>query len=606
MRRTTASVRWKTAPRRLAALAIAGGVTLAVSLVAAPTGSAATCAPGITIQQTSVNQGSIAFHVTAQADQDFNCGSGAATIQVTANGRVIETGSVGAGGEFSQFYVDENVCDMDIVATITQAGATDSASFHSGYNAPRAPSAPELVATFHTAISARWNSNADGCHPVTSYYLSSGGLGAKGVSTTDTLATVTDLEPGTTFQMTVTATNGAGSSTSAASALATLPASAPQQPNGLEVVGTPTQDTINIDWTPPQDDGGKPITGYQVTWSPGGGSATIAATQYAVKGLTADTQYSISVVAVNAVGQSPAAQISARTAARSAPVTRPGAPTQLRASAIQASQASITWAPPASNGGGQITGYQVSVTGRSTASTTATSMNLTGLAADTAYAVSVVAVNSAGAGPAATVSFRTSSATTSKVPTAVVNLQITSMSATGATLAWSAPVNDGGSPITGYTIVNTSTGETRTAGPTVTQEEYILRPATTYAFTVTATNANGTSPAVSTSVTTDPAGGADHPSQRIPARVHSGAAWKAGVAHVVGSAKSSAGIPVTWKATGRWVQSSKAKVNGGLVYLTVTLKKGAPKVATVTIDARAAADAGHDPAHVSNVVHVKR
>jgi hypothetical protein len=63
-----------------------------------------------------------------------------------------------------------------------------------------------------------------------------------------------------------------------------------------------------------------------------------------------------------------------------------------------------------------------------------------------------------------------------------------------ATVTFTAPVSNGGSPITGYTVTSSPGGITRTgsASPiTVTG----LTNGTTYTFTVTATNANGTGPA---------------------------------------------------------------------------------------------------------------
>jgi chitodextrinase len=55
-----------------------------------------------------------------------------------------------------------------------------------------------------------------------------------------------------------------------------------------------------------------------VTWSPGSGSKTVTGTSDTITGLTADTEYTINVVATDSTGahsDSPAATITATTAA---------------------------------------------------------------------------------------------------------------------------------------------------------------------------------------------------------------------------------------------------------------------------------------------------
>ncbi len=65
-----------------------------------------------------------------------------------------------------------------------------------------------------------------------------------------------------------------------------------------------------------------------------------------------------------------------------------------------------------------------------------------------------------------------------------------------AVVSWTAPTNNGGSPITGYTITSTPGGITKTVdGSTTTGTITGLTNGTSYTFTVAATNATGTSPA---------------------------------------------------------------------------------------------------------------
>ncbi len=84
---------------------------------------------------------------------------------------------------------------------------------------------------------------------------------------------------------------------------------------GITVPGAPTGVTAirgnaqaGVSWTAPADNGGSPITGYTVTASPGGQTATVggATTNAVVTGLTNGTSYTFIVRATNATGTGPA------------------------------------------------------------------------------------------------------------------------------------------------------------------------------------------------------------------------------------------------------------------------------------------------------------
>ncbi|MCI3927076.1 S-layer homology domain-containing protein [Paenibacillus sp. TRM 82003] len=74
------------------------------------------------------------------------------------------------------------------------------------------------------------------------------------------------------------------------------------EPTNVTAVAGDGQATVSF--TPPTDDGGSPITGYEVTATPGGRTATGTGSPIAVGGLTNGTRYTFTVKAVNAAGES--------------------------------------------------------------------------------------------------------------------------------------------------------------------------------------------------------------------------------------------------------------------------------------------------------------
>ncbi|MBD2863369.1 fibronectin type III domain-containing protein [Paenibacillus oceani] len=239
-----------------------------------------------------------------------------------------------------------------------------------------------------------------------------------------------------------------------------------------------------ISFTPPADDGGSPITGYTVTSSPGGLVETGSASPITVTGLTNLTEYTFTVVATNAKGDSvPSAPTASVT-----PAAEPDAPTGGTATAGNA-QAAVTFTPPASDGGSPITGYKViSSPGGKIGTGLTSTISVYGLTNGTAYTFTVVAMNAIGSSEASAPSESVTPIGEPGAPTGVTAVVLYGT----ALVSFTPPVNDGGSPITEYTVTSSPDGKTGT-GATSPIAVTGLTVGTVYTFTVVATNAEGDS-----------------------------------------------------------------------------------------------------------------
>ena len=364
------------------------------------------------------------------------------------------------------------------------------------------PGAPtNVVATRGNAeASITWTAPAsNGGSAITGYTVTASPGGQTATTAGATNAVVTGLTNGTSYTFTVHATNAVGNSAPSAPSNAVTPATVPNAPTNATATRGDT--SASVSWTAPSSNGGSPITGYTVTASPGGRTATVGggSTSAVVTGLTNGTSYTFTVHATNAVGNSaPSSPSNAVT-----PATVAGAPTNVMATAGNAS-ASISWSAPA-NGGATITGYRVTASpGGQTATVngTTTTATATGLTNGTSYTFTVVALNAVGEGPASAPSNAVTPAT---VPGAPTGANATRGNAS-ATVTWTAPSSNGGSVIQTYTVTASPGGAAVTVNAPATSATVTgLTNGTSYTFTVYATNAVGNGPASSPSNAVTPA-----------------------------------------------------------------------------------------------------
>ncbi|MCU1551315.1 MAG: hypothetical protein JWR36_1875 [Glaciihabitans sp.] len=173
-------------------------------------------------------------------------------------------------------------------------------------------------------------------------------------------------------------------------------------------------------------------------------------------------------------------------------ITAPTAPTGVNATAANAS-ASVSFSPPASNGGAPITSYRVTATpGGATATGGSSPIAIGGLTNGTSYTFAVTATNSAGTGPA-------SSASNSVTPASIPDAPGAPTTVPGdgqVALSWVAPASNG-SAITGYIVHYSVSGaaDWQPVAPGVGTAVTVtsLTNGTSYDFQVAAVNALGAS-----------------------------------------------------------------------------------------------------------------
>jgi hypothetical protein len=383
------------------------------------------------------------------------------------------------------------------------------------------PGAPTTVATvagdgFVTLTWAAPSSNGGAI--VTSYLIEKSTDGATWTTAATTSArdfTVTGLANGTAYRFRVSAVNAAGTGASAQASATVTPSAKAAAPAG--VVATPTNGAIALTWSAPTDTGGSTLTGYVVEQSTDGGitwttAATTATPSTTLTGLTNGTTYSYRVRANNSVGSG-----AASTVATTTPFTTPGSPRNVVALAGDM-EVVLSWSAPTNSGGSAITGYVVQQSINGTTWTTVdtpavASTVVTGLTNGATYSYRVFAVNAAvGNINAIATSGATASSIVAAAPKTTASAPQSLTPVAGdrqISLTWTAPVDNGGVALTGYSVQRSTDGGRTWTNALTTSPSALTATITgltngvAYVFRVSATNSAGTG-AASTWVTSAP------------------------------------------------------------------------------------------------------
>jgi titin len=307
---------------------------------------------------------------------------------------------------------------------------------------------------------------------------------------TDSPFTVTGLTNGTPYTFQILATNDTGSSDPAAYNEAT-PIGPPSAPN---ITADPTagDGSLTFAWTAPTDDGGSEILNYVLIDKNDPQNATnldLSDSPYTLIGLTNGTGYEFDIFAVNSVGIGASANYNLGT-----PFTIPGDPGITADPTPGNGSLTFSWTAPTDNGGSVITSYTLSDVNNSGTSynlqITDSPYKVTGLTNETAYTFQILATNDAGDGSIVTYNAGTPVTVAPEAP------QLTSNPTAGngsLTFAWTAPTDDGGESITGYTLYDSNNTQT-TVDLDITDSPYTfsgLSNGTSYTFAIYAINSIG-------------------------------------------------------------------------------------------------------------------
>jgi len=341
------------------------------------------------------------------------------------------------------------------------------------------------------------------------------------------------LTNGSLYDFRVSAVNIVGTGSPSSPPISVTPSTTPGPPVITPSVTCDNQQVL-VTWYPPVDDGGASVSSYflryttdltaPITWSPTPPysipvpTPPTPTTSFLVPGLINGTQYYFQVAAVNFNGVGTYSASSTDT-----PSITPQPPIPINTTAVTSTSIAVSWTTPtglASTGGNPVTGYivywtEISSTGsiipptysyNTTTSGTplATAYTIPGLTYATLYEIQVSSINCSGVGALSSLpnSLYSLYVTTASIPpSAPTNVTITGCNSTytnSITLTWTAPANNGGSPITNYIVYYRTTsppGSTwytyNTNSASTTTIVSVPSSGVSYDFKVAAQNAAG-------------------------------------------------------------------------------------------------------------------
>ncbi len=380
--------------------------------------------------------------------------------------------------------------------------------------APDAPAGFTATASGPNAIVLSWSAPSNnGGAVITGYQIEwstdAGDTWSDLVAHTRSTATTythTGLAAATRYDYRVSAINAVGIGTPSSVDYATTgAATAPDVPTELTVTASGPAE-ITLSWTAPSNNGGAVITGYRIqvssdageTWTDLVKDTESAATTYTHTGLSEGDTRHYRVYAINSVGES-----ADPSNVDHVVISVPDMPTELIATASGQTEIHLSWTAPSNPGGAPVSGYHIEVSSDAgetwsdlvlDTERSETTYTHTGLAPETTRHYRVRAINPVGASALSNVAHATTRAAL-RAPGVPTNVEAVAEGQEAVNLSWSAPVDDGGTPVTGYQVeMSEDAGFTweKLADVTATAYRHTFPPSTaTRFYRVTARNAVG-------------------------------------------------------------------------------------------------------------------
>lgn len=336
-------------------------------------------------------------------------------------------------------------CTVFASNAIGQSALSQATSVYPRAQAPSAPTIISATAGNGKVTVAFSPSTDDGGSPIVYYQANCGGHTSPNSSNSP--ITITGLTNGTTVTCTVVAVNSVNASQPSASLSAT-PAATVADPPILQSA-VPGAGKVKLTYTYPTYNGGSVVTSITGTC----GTMSISSNSgqpITITGLTNGVAVNCSVVAINSAGTSAPSNVFTVTPA---PVV-PSAPGMGTATAANL-RATVTFITSSPQGDAVVTSYTATsnpgnITGTCVVATCSNNViTVPGLTNGTSYTFTVTATSAAGN---SVPSVASNSVTPS--PTAPGAPAFTSYKAGNlyVTFGFSPPVDDGGSPITNYTL----------------------------------------------------------------------------------------------------------------------------------------------------------
>jgi chitodextrinase len=466
----------------------AGNYSTRATLSVTTTASSDAVAPGAPTLTATVQSGSsVALSWSGSTDN-----VGVTNYTIFSNGALIATN--GTATTYTATGLTAGTKYTFVVYAKDAAGNTSPASNSAAVTTtptsdttpPTTPGALVQGAVTATSIALSWGASTD-AGGLAGYRLFQDGKQLAAVIT-GTSYNVTGLTTGTAYVFVVKAYDKAGN-ISAGTAALTATTTPPTDDSGANIptnltVQAVSATTATISWTAPAD--GSAVS-YNLFRSGTPIAQNVTATTYTATGLEPNTKYVFGIRAVNAGGtESPTSQGRAATTLPSEDTVAPTTPTNVTVGATTTTSIALSWTESTDNVA--VAGYKILLDGEELdATTTATSLTITGLSAGTSYSIVVKAFDEAGndsAGSTAVVG-KTSTTTDTTRPSTVNGLAASNITGTSLDLEWNAATDNVG--VVGYIVYMDGTSIGAPTGTTFTVTD--LSPSTSYGFVVKAVDA---------------------------------------------------------------------------------------------------------------------